>query len=528
MNGIIYGDQNIFLPSHGNFGRYLLDNILKFKDKIALINGASDEKITFIELAQRAVNFTSYLKEQGVKQNDVVALCSENRIEFMVTVIAVFSSGATLACINNTYSDDEITHSLDIAKPKYIVLSPVTHQKYDKIIKSRKDIEKIIVFENTKNTDIINFDDIVSKRNVDVNTYKHVDLKGGTALILYSSGTTGLAKGAKITHTNLITSAQQPLPSTRDLSTIFVAPWSSTMGLICSLREIVKGKTIAFLSRFNERHYLNAIQKYKIAILTVAPPVVVILCKSTIAKEYDISSVEIIHCGGAPLNKSVITELKSKYPHIKYLVQGYGMTEATGSITAETEDEFKEGSVGKIVPGNIIKIVDVETRKILGPGQTGEVCVKGAAQFDGYIGKDSKDEFDEDGFYKTGDIAYYDEDGYFYVVDRIKELIKYKAWQVPPSELEDLLLQHPAVKDAAVSALPDVLAGELPIAFIVKQPNAKVTERDVVEFIDKKVSPWKRLRGGVIFVQEIPRTSSGKIIRRKLREMLPKLPASKL
>ncbi|KPI94913.1 Luciferin 4-monooxygenase [Papilio xuthus] len=525
---IIYGDQNIFLPSHGNYGRYLLDSILKCKDKIALIDGAYDKIITFSDLAQRAVNLTSYLKEQGVKQNDVVALCSENRIEYMITIIGVFSSGATLACINNAYSDDEMTHSLDIAKPKYIFLSPETRDKYNKIIKNRKGIEKIIVFENTNNTNAINFDDIVTKRNVDVKTYKHVDLKGGTALILYSSGTTGLAKGAKITHTNLITSAQQSLPSTRDLITIFVSPWSSTMGLICSLHEIVQGKTIAFLPRFNERQYLNAIQKYKIAILTVAPPVVVILCKSTIAKEYDLSCVEIIHCGGAPLNMSVISELKSKYPHIKHVLQGYGMTEAAGTLTAESEDDCKEGSVGKIVAGNIIKIVDVETRKILGPGQTGEVCVKGAAQFDGYIGKDSKDEFDEDGFYKTGDIAYYDEDGFFYVVDRIKELIKYKAWQVPPSELEDLLLQHPAVKDAAVSARPDVLAGELPTAFIVKQPNANIAERDIVEFIDKKVSPWKRLRGGVIFVKEIPKTSSGKIIRRKLREMLPKLPASKL
>ncbi|XP_013135095.1 PREDICTED: 4-coumarate--CoA ligase 1-like [Papilio polytes] len=528
MSGIIYGDQNIFLPSHGNYGRYVLDNILKFKDKVALINGASDEITTFGELAQKAVNLTSYLKEQGVKQNDVVAVCSENRTEYMVTVIAVFSSGATLACINNAYSDDEMAHSLDIAKPKYIILSPEAQEKYSKIVKSVKSIEKIIVFENkSKDADTINFDDII-KKNVDVNTYKHVDLKGGTALILYSSGTTGLAKGAKITHTNLITSAQQPLPSTRDLITIFVSPWSSTMGLICSLHEIVVGRTIAYLPRFNERQYLYAIQKYKIAILTIVPPVVVILCKSTIAKEYDISSVEIIYSGGAPLNMSVITELKSKYPHIKHVLQGYGMTEATGALTAESEDEYKEGSVGKIVTGNIMKIVDVETRKILGPGQTGEVCVKGAVQFDGYIGKDSKDEFDEDGFYKTGDIAYYDEDGYFYIVDRIKELIKYKAWQVPPSELEDLLLQHAAVKDAAVSARPDVLAGELPTAFIVKQPNANVTERDIVEFIDKKVSPWKKLRGGVIFVKEIPKTSSGKIIRRKLREMLPKLPASKL
>ncbi|CAH2254766.1 jg15375 [Pararge aegeria aegeria] len=166
-------------------------------------------------------------------------------------------------------------------------------------------------------------------------------------------------------------------------------------------------------------------------------------------------------------------------------------------------------------------VVDRETDKVV-VGEPGEVQISGpTVVVEGYIGKDKKDDFDEEGYYKTGDIAYYYEEGYFFIVDRIKEIIKYKAWQVPPSELEGLL-QHPAVKEAGVIGAPDILAGELPTAFVVKQPGFQVTKQEIAEYINKQVAPWKRLRGGVIFVNEIPKTPSGKILRRKLLALLSK------
>ncbi|XP_052737716.1 luciferin 4-monooxygenase-like [Bicyclus anynana] len=419
-NGIIYGDQNFFVPPHLNFGAFVLEKILKHNDKVALINGETGVQITFREMVQKIVNIASALTDLGVEIGDVVAIASENRLEYFVSSIAVYCCGGISTFFNNAYTKNELTHAINISKPKFIFVSGEVFKKHRETLRNIDFIKKFILYdEMVTSNDCIHYREL-AERYVDVNTYKSVDYKG----------TTGSAKGAKITHLNLIVACQQP-----------------------------------------------------------------------------------------------------QCPHIKHLLQAYGITEATGAVTREMETAPKEGSVGPVVPGIIIKVVDPETNKILGVGEPGEVRISGPAVFDGYIGKDKKDDFDEEGFYKTGDIAYYDKDGYFYIVDRIKEIIKYKAWQVPPSELEGLLLQHPSIKEAGVTGTPDLLAGELPTAFVVKQQDAKVTEQEIIDYISDKVAPWKKLRGGVIFVDEVPKTPSGKILRRKLKALLQsvqKIPASKL
>ncbi|XP_034838793.1 luciferin 4-monooxygenase-like isoform X1 [Maniola hyperantus] len=534
-NGVIYGDQNFFVPPHLNFGAFVLEKILEHKDRVALINGATDKQITYQEMVQKIVNIASALTDIGVKIGDVVAIASENRLEYYITSTAVYCCGGISTFFNNAYTKNELIHAVNISQPKYIFVSgEVFKNQYD-TLKSFNGIQKFILYDDEpKSRNCLHYRDL-SERYVDINTYKPVDFKGknGICMILYTSGTTGLAKGAKLTHLSLIAACQQPSSVTRDLTPLSVAPWSSTMGQICTIQDIVNGTKLVFLPKYNERLYIKTIEKYKIGLLAMAPPLVVMLCKSTIVNEYDISSVEVLYVGGAPTNPKTIRQVRTRFPHIKHFLQGYGITEATGAVCREMEIGAKEGSVGQVVPGIIIKVVDPETNKLVGVSEPGEVRISGPVIFDGYIGKDKKEDFDEEGFYKTGDIAYYDKDGFFYIVDRIKEIIKYKAWQVPPSELEGLLLQHPAVKDAGVTGAPDLLAGELPTAFIVKQPDVRVTEQEIVSYITEKVAPWKRLRGGVIFVDEIPKTPSGKILRRKLRQLLSKqrpqkLPASKL
>ncbi|XP_052737700.1 uncharacterized protein LOC112052981 [Bicyclus anynana] len=537
QNGIIYGDQNFFVPPHLNFGAFVLEKILEHNDRVALINGETEEQITYPKMVQKIVNIASSLTDLGVEIGDVVAIASENRLEYFVSSIAVYCCGGISTFFNNAYTKNELTHAIDISKPKFMFVSGEVFKRHSETLRSINFIKKIVLYDDIESSgnDCIRYREL-SERYVDINTYKPIDYKGknGTCMILYTSGTTGLAKGAKITHLNLIVACQQPhfgSSLSRELTSLFIAPWSSTMGQICGLQDIVHGIRTVFLTKYEERLYIKTIEKYKVGYLTMPPPLVVMLCKSSIVNEYDISSVEILFVGGAPTNPKTITQLKTRYPHIKHLLQAYGATEATGSVCREMEVAPKEGSVGPIVPGIIIKVVDPETNKVLGVGEPGEVRMSGPAVFDGYIGKDKKDDFDEAGFYKTGDIAYYDKDGYFYIVDRIKEIIKYKAWQVPPSELEGILLQHPAVKEAGVTGTPDLLAGELPTAFVVKQQGAIVTEKEIVDYISDKVAPWKRLRGGVIFVDEVPKTPSGKILRRKLKALLQsvqKIPASKL
>lgn len=260
-------------------------------------------------------------------------------------------------------------------------------------------------------------------------------------------------------------------------------------------------------------------QKYKIKSIAVVPPILVFLSKSPIVDKFDLSSLLEVGCGAAPLSSEVQQEFQKSFKNVR-IRQGYGMTETTLVVTW-TVDTLKSGSVGKVQSGVKAKVID-ENGKSLGPNQKGELCFKGKNMMKGYIGnkKVTKETIDENGWLHTGDIGYYDEDKDFFIVDRMKELIKYKAYQVPPAEIEALLLIHPKINDAGVIGIPDQDAGELPMAFVVKKPGMEVSEKEIIEFIEKNVSNPKRLRGGVRFVNEIPKNPSGKILRRLLREQI--------
>lgn len=237
---------------------------------------------------------------------------------------------------------------------------------------------------------------------------------------------------------------------------------------------------------------------------------------------FDLSSIRIIICGAAPLSKeleqTVYDRLKNKKLTIR---QGYGMSEMSLSVLLQ-KNIFKPGSVGDINEGSIVKVID-ENGQSLGPNQRGELCFKGNQLMISYIGDDkaTKDTIDRDGWLHTGDVGYYDDDKQFFIVDRIKELIKWKGYQVPPAEIEGILLTHLKIRDAAVIGIPDDLAGELPLAFVVRSDKT-LTEQEVIQFVAKTASPAKRLHGGVRFIDEIPKNPSGKILRRELRELVKK------
>ncbi|CAG9573672.1 unnamed protein product [Danaus chrysippus] len=315
-------------------------------------------------------------------------------------------------------------------------------------------------------------------------------------------------------------SSLKPQSLNPNLVTLFVAPWYHAMGLIGSLRVFATGTLLLYLPKFQCDQYLETIEKYKVGQLVVAPPVFVILSKYP--SKYDVSSVVAAYSGAAPLKKETIEAAKKRFPNLKYVCQGYGMTETTFSIARDTYEAAhlsKIGGVGRIGTCVDIKVVDIETRQPLGPNCKGEICVKGALVMKGYVGKDRGNDFDDEGFYKTGDIGYYDEDKYFFIVERLKELIKYKGYQVPPAEIEAVLIQHPDILEAGVVGVQHE-AGEVPLAFVARRPGSNLTVEEVKSFVAEKLSNPKHLRGGVRFVEEIPKNPSGKILRKKLREML--------
>lgn len=261
--------------------------------------------------------------------------------------------------------------------------------------------------------------------------------------------------------------------------------------------------------------------------MSIAPPLMVFLAKSPLIDQYDISTMDTIFIGAAPLTKE-LSDAVFKRLNSPLIRNGYGMTEGILSFSSQNYQFNKSGSVGKITVGVKCRVVDPDTGLVLGANEEGELQFKGTTM-KGYVGdeKATRETITDDGWLRTGDIGYYDNDWELFVVDRLKELIKYKGFQVAPAELEGLLLQNNKISDVGVIGVPDERAGELPFAFVVKQPNVDLTETDVMEYVASKTSPFKQLRGGVRFVESIPKNPAGKILRRELRKLYT-IPKSKL
>lgn len=347
------------------------------------------------------------------------------------------------------------------------------------------------------------------------------------AAILYSSGTTGLSKGVVLTHrsiiaTSLMVTSDQEFYKEGKSVFLCVVPLFHVMGLITfTYSQLQRGNAMVVMMRFELEKTLDAIQRYKVTHLYTAPPVVVALVKQpAVAGRYNTSSLKEIGSGAAPLGKDTMDECAGVFPQTKIL-QGYGMTESGGIISIEdTKGGFlNSGSSGTLCPGMESKIIHIETLKPLPPNQLGEIWIRGPNLMQEYFrNKEATEQtMDKHGWLHTGDLGYFDEKGRIYVVDRLKELIKYKGYQVAPAELEALLVSHPEIMDAAVVPYVDEEAGEIPMAYVVIKSGSSISGEDVQSFIAKQVAPFKRIRK-VAFTDVIPKAASGKILRRELRQ----------
>lgn len=313
-----------------------------------------------------------------------------------------------------------------------------------------------------------------------------------------------------------------------EVKLLLFLPWFHLMGFFNLLYIPLAKIEMVFLSRFEASLFLSTIQRYRITSLLLVPPIMVFLAKDSLVDNYDLSSVKEIYAGAASLQAETEEAVYKRFPSIKVIRQGYGMTEGLTLLLPPLppRQEIRGGAVGLLTKGTQVKVVDPDSGVLLGANQPGELRFRGPQLMKNYFNnlEATRNAFDEDGFLKTGDVGYYDTDGYFFIVDRIKDLIKYKAFQVPPAELETLLLTHPEILDAAVIGIPDERCGELPMAFVVrKQKHGKerdLSEQDVIDFVAKEMSPAKRLHGGCRFVDVIPKNPSGKILRRVLRDGL--------
>ncbi|KAJ9588695.1 hypothetical protein L9F63_018009 [Diploptera punctata] len=526
-NNVIHGPEDLYPPPDVTLGKFISQILPLHEDRVALVDAETEDYITYDELYSKSLGLASYLRAQGVQPGDAISICSENSIHFYIPVLASFYLGAICAPLNPMYTTRELNHTFNISKPKFVFCSEKALKRVDEVARHQNYVQGIVVFGRGLNHKHIPFSStLVDKSNtIEPMDGDPTDL---VAVILCSSGTTGLPKGVMLTHANILRVMSLIIdPRFNDIkpdgpppTIASFLPFFHAMAFISHLLTVTFGAKCIILKKFSEELLLKTVEKYKVTVMPLVPAVAVLLSKSDNVKKYDLSSLQMIQSGGSLLHKETALQMQNKVG-VEMVRQGYGLTETTLGVLLNSPTNYRIGPVGQLVPAMLCKVVDVETGKNLGPNERGELCFKGPLIMKGYCNdpKATADMMDSEGFLHTGDIGYYDEELYFYVVDRMKELIKYKGYQVPPAELEDVLLTHPAVLDAGVTSIPDESAGELPVAFIVKQTGKQVTKQEIIKYVEERVSPEKRLRGGVIFIDAIPRTPSGKILRRQLKNL---------
>uniref|UniRef100_A0A2S2NIC6 Luciferin 4-monooxygenase n=1 Tax=Schizaphis graminum TaxID=13262 RepID=A0A2S2NIC6_SCHGA len=524
QENIIHGSPipDYLLNSKLNLSQYFIQLLNELGNKTAMIDMHDGSSFKFKNILHASLNIANNLKyEFGVQKGDIVGIFSENTIWYPSLVLAVWHIGGICALFNPMYNSKELTHVLNITKPKIMITSKMGLDIVRNTVKPLDFVKYVCLIDILCHTRTIE----------ENNNFKSIPCDNNqTCVILFSSGTTGLPKGVELSHKSIFLMVSV-LNSVNKFATIDdimmgLVPMFHGYGLLIICLCMSIGSKVIVLKYFDEELFLKSIEVQKISILFVVPPLMIFLAKHPLVDKYNLSCLKVIYSGAAPLSLNIENEVINRIGKGKQLkvFQGYGMTELSVVVTAADESEVNHtsGTVGKVICGMSGKVIDLINGKPLGVNKSGELCFKGPMVMNGYYKnpKETTSIIDAEGWLHTGDVGYYDKNYNFYIVDRIKELIKYKGYQVAPAELESLLLTHPEIKDVAVTGLPSLEAGELPMAFVVKYPNSTLSEKDVIQFVHKNVSAQKRLRGGVRFVNDIPKNPSGKILRRVLKGLI--------
>ncbi|EFJ10237.1 hypothetical protein SELMODRAFT_128539 [Selaginella moellendorffii] len=516
-----------------------------FSSRVSLIDGVSGRELTYGELERLVFKLAEGLVDLGVEHGDVVMLLAPNSLYYPVALLAISSIGALAATPNPLGTPDDVRHQAMLTSVKLVMSTRDLLFKIEGL-----SLPAIVIDYNNdasssdhgeEQPSVVLLSTILEKVSSvsSLNSGKKNRSLHDPAAVLYSSGTTGMSKAVVLSHANICSQIMQLASSCDhqgpDLGNIIeqevhlcALPMSHIFGsVVITLQQLYRGNQTVVLRGFELSGMLAAIERYHISHIYVVPPVVLALAK-TLQKNngslrYDLSSLQNILCGAAPLGKELIETCYKYFPNTSFS-QIYGLTEVTGALTLikdSRENENLAASVGTMLSDMEAKVVDVETSQPLPPNHKGELLVRGPTTMIGYMNdpQATSSTMNPQGWLRTGDLVFFDELGNLFVVDRIKELIKYKALQVAPAELEALLLSHPQILDAAVIPYKSTETGEIPMAFIVPSLDGNLTEDQVKAFVAEHVAPYKRVRR-VAFTNAIPKTASGKILRKELVKQL--------
>ncbi|EFX67408.1 hypothetical protein DAPPUDRAFT_203687 [Daphnia pulex] len=501
----------------------------RWPNKIALECGITGRKYTYEMTCQLIRRFGSALTRMEYKKGEVFGIISPNIPEFPIVLYGASGAGMPVSLVNPTFTAEEMARQLSAVGATALFgvapmaetlkqvarLCPVIRH----IILLGPPLEGAVSFQQMAQDSGDLFNETLDAEDV--------------FLLPHSSGTSGLPKSVMLSHFNMTSNVMQflqPGGTNHQVATtnyqdtyICLLPFFHAYGITLLMNTgFQTGAKLVTLPQFEVQSYLKAIDDHKPTAMHVVPPLATLLAQHPALKVESLSQMHTIFCGAAPLGVQTSVKLLERLnnPNLS-LQEGYGLSETSPGVLMAPLGNTKLGSCGAPISRSKAKVINHEIGdQALGPYQHGELYVSGPQVMKGYWNnpKATEEMIDGEGWLRTGDVAYYDDDGNFYIVDRLKELIKVKGLQVAPAELEDVLTSHPAVGEVAVIGIPDEHAGELPRAYVVKKPGMEsVSDSDIQAFVDSKVSPHKQIKGGIEFCATIPKNNMGKILRRELR-----------
>ncbi|MFM9596602.1 AMP-binding protein [Streptomyces scabiei] len=491
----------------------------------AMVDVSSGRTVTYGELVALVRGLAAGLAAEGIGKGDVVALHSPNTVLFPVVLYATTTAGGTVTTLSPLATPGEIAKQLIDAEARLMV-------SVSALVETARTAVELVRRQTGRDIEILVCDKADGHRSVlgllndGTVPATETDPAVDVAVLPYSSGTTGVPKGVMLTHRNLCTNLEQ-LSALHQVDeedrVIAILPFFHIFGLTALVNNALRrGATVYVHARFDLDAFLTSLERDRITHAYVAPPVMLALAKHPAVDGLDLSHLRRVICAAAPLDAGVQAAVAGRLG--VEIGQAYGMTELSPAshIHADGDRDEPVACVGQLLPSTQARLVDPETGQDVAEGEPGEVWIRGPQVMKGYFGRpdDTDATVDADGWLHTGDIGRVDEDGNWFIVDRVKELIKYKGYQVAPAELEAILLRHPGIADAAVIGVGDEEAGEIPKAFVVPMTGVPISAAEVKAHVEDQVAPYKRIRR-VEFIEAIPKAASGKILRRLLREREP-------
>ncbi|XP_044732304.1 4-coumarate--CoA ligase 1-like isoform X3 [Chrysoperla carnea] len=521
---IILRGQNFPVKQDCSLGKFILDKLTKHGDKISQIYSLTGESYTHFDIKKRSIQVAKELRGHGVGLGDVISICSANTPTSALPLLAGTYIGAAISPLDPSLNKFDIKHLMNITTPKIIFTEESCLKIIEEVIQELSLSTEIVVFgESNKHATFSQFLTPSIDEDDDFEPVNFTNPQDHIAFLMSSSGTTGLPKCVSLSHAAILLQLQLALVAQypNDVTVLNMSSLFWITGVLVTLIAIAIGGTRILTPPFEPVHTLETIEKYKVPWIIVGVTFFARMVTHPKASEFDLSCVQVMGISGGKASDQHLVDGKKVFPRA-LLTSSYGLTETSGNVFKLHYG--KPTAVGHLVPGVEAKVLDVESGASLGPNKKGELCFRGKLLFSGYYKneKATNEAIDKDGWLHTGDLGYYDDEECFYVDGRIKEQFKCKGWQISPLELESVLLEHPAIVEAAVLGVPHKIDVARPKAFIVKRQNSEATVEEIHSYMKERMNPNKQITGGIVFVDTLPTTPTGKIQRRALVELAKK------